>query len=68
MGDEAEILYFMEDLKASTGDIQKAETVHDIVKRYGSSVGMVVNRKKSAIQLNVEKTHPRVSPRHTEAG
>ena len=49
-----EILYYMDDLKATTEDIQNAETVHNIVKRYASSVGIVVNVKNSAIRLKVE--------------
>ena len=48
----------MDDLKASTSSIEKAATVHEIVKRYAASVGMVVNKKKSAIQLNVETPLP----------
>ena len=33
--------------------------VHDIVKRYADSVGMVINNKKRAIQLNFEMPLPR---------
>ena len=54
LGDRVEILYYMDDLKASMDDIQMAETVHGIVKRFAASVGMVINNMKSAIQLNVE--------------
>ena len=55
IGDDAEILYYMDDLKASMSTIGTAQTVHEIVKKYASSVGMVINNKKSAIQLNTEK-------------
>ena len=58
VGDRAEVLYYMDDLKASTSSIEKAVTVHEIVKRYAASVGMVVNKKKSATQLNVETPLP----------
>ena len=66
-GDDTEVLYNMDDLKASTSSIEKAVTVHEIVTRYTASVGMVVNKKKSAIQLNTE-TPSRVSPGHTKDG
>ena len=49
-----EILYDMDDLKASMDDIQMPETVHGIMKKYAASVGMVINNKKSAIQMNVD--------------
>ena len=52
--DEAEILFFMDDLKAAVTNIQTAQLVHDIVKRYAASVGMVINTKKSGIKLSVE--------------
>ena len=58
LGDRVEILYYMDDLKASTDNTHTARTVHDIVKRYASSVGMVINNRKSAIQLNVETPLP----------
>ena len=48
----------MDDLKASMTSIRTAEKIHETVKRYASSVGMVVNKKKSAIQLNVETPLP----------
>ena len=44
----------MDDLNASMSDIQTAQIVHGIVKRYADSVGMVINNKKSAIQLTIE--------------
>ena len=56
--DEAEILYYMDDLKASTTSIESAQRIHQIVKEYASSVGMVINAKKSAIQLSVETPLP----------
>ena len=57
VGDGAENLYFMHDLKASM-IIQTAQTDHDIVKRCQDSGTMVINKKKSAIQLNVETPLP----------
>ena len=42
----------MDDLKASVTSVETAQTVHQIVKRYAESVGMVINNKKCAIQLN----------------
>ena len=44
-GDDAEILYFMDDLKASCDGLEKAIQVHETVKRYDAYVGMVVNKK-----------------------
>ena len=44
--DDAEILYYMEDLKASTKSIESAQRINKIVKEYASSVGMVINAKK----------------------
>ena len=58
VGCAVEILYYMDDLKASCASIEKAEQVHAIVKMYAASVGMVINNKKSAIQLNVETQLP----------
>ena len=48
----------MDDLKASTTSIESAQRIHKIVKEYASSVGMVINAKKSAIQLSVETPLP----------
>ena len=56
--ERAEILYYMDDLKASTDNVETARTIHEIVKRYATSVGMVINSKKSAIQLNVKTPLP----------
>ena len=56
--DRAEILYYIDDLKVSVTNIDIAQTVHRIVKMYVSAVGMVVNTKKSAIQLDVETPLP----------
>ena len=67
VGDRAEILYFMDDLKASVTSIDIAQTVHCIVKRYAQSVGMVINAKKSAIQFNIKTPLPE-SLRHTPNG
>ena len=58
VGDHVEILYYMDDLKASSGSIETARTIHKIVKTYAIAVGMVINNKKSAIQLNVVKPLP----------
>ena len=57
-GNDAEILYYMDDLKASMSTIGEAQTVHETVKQYAQSVGMVINTKKSAIQLNTETPLP----------
>ena len=54
LGDSAEILYYMDDLKASMTTIREAQAVHDVMKSYANAVGMVINNKKSAIQLNSE--------------
>ena len=51
-GNDAEILNYMDDLKASMSTIGAAQTVHETLKQYAQSVGMVINTKKSAIQLN----------------
>ena len=61
LGDHVEILYYMDDLKASMDSIQTAQKVHGIVKRCATSVGMVIKNKKSAIQLNVEAPLPNLS-------
>ena len=53
VGDSAEFLYFMDDLKASTSSIEPAQAVHETVKRFAVVVGMVTNNK-SAIQLTIE--------------
>ena len=58
VGENAQILYYMDDLKASMTNIQTAQTVHDIVKGYAASVGMVINKKKRAIQLTIETPLP----------
>ena len=46
LGDRVEILYYMDDLKASMANIQTAEMVHSIAKKYAASVGMVINTKR----------------------
>ena len=61
IGDDAEILYYMDDLKASTDNVETAQTVHETVKRYAAYVGMVINNKKSAIQMNIENPCQRLS-------
>ena len=53
LGDNAEIPYYMDDLKASTTSIETAQLVHQIVKEYATAVGMVINSKKCAIRLDV---------------
>ena len=58
VGDRVEVLYYMDDLKASMTDIEMARTVHETVKKYANAVGMVINAKKFAIQLNVEAPLP----------
>ena len=58
LGDHVEVLYYMDDLKASTDTIGRACTIHKIVKQYAKSVGMVINNRKSAIQMNIETPLP----------
>ena len=41
----------MDDFKASCASVEKAKQVQEMVKRYADSVGIVINAKKSAIQL-----------------
>ena len=48
----------MDDLKVSVTNVQAAKQVHNTVKEYATSVGMVINNKKCAIQLNVEMPLP----------
>ena len=56
--ERAEILDYMGNLKTSTESIETAQTIHEMVKRYAVAVGMVINNKKSAIQLAVETALP----------
>ena len=58
LGDRVEVLCYMNDLTASTDNVETTRTIHSIVKRYAASVGMVINTKKSAIQLNVKTPLP----------
>ena len=58
LGNKGQILYYMEDLKVSTSSIATARTIHFAVKKYAQSVGMVINNKKSAIQLSIETPLP----------
>ena len=58
LGNKVQILYYMDDLKVSTSSIPTAQTVHVTVKKNAQSVGMMINNKKSAIQMNVETPLP----------
>ena len=58
LGDRVQVLYYMDDLKASMDNTETARIVHQIVKSYAASVGMVINTKKSAIQLDNETPLP----------
>ena len=58
LGNQVEFIYYMDDLKVITDNIETAQAVHTTVKRYAQSVGMVNNTKKRAIQLNVETPSP----------
>ena len=58
VGEGVEVLFYVDDMKASSSGIQIAQTVVHIMKRYSASVGMVINAKKSAIQLNFETPLP----------
>ena len=53
-----EVLNYMDDLKAPLTSIGTAQTVHIIVKKYAALVGMAINNKKRAIQLNFETPLP----------
>ena len=55
VGDYTEVLFYMDDLKASMRDIETAEEDHETAKRYVDDVGLVINQKR-AIQLN-SQTH-----------
>ena len=61
VGDSDEILYYMDDLKVSVTDTNKAQIIHTTVKKYAASVGMVINKKKCAIQLNTDTPSPSLS-------
>ena len=67
VGDRAEILYNMDDLKASVDITKTGQKVHERVRAYSMAVGMAINSKKSAIQLSVETSLP-VSPGHSPTG
>ena len=54
-------------LKEILENTEIAQTVHLIVKKYVASVGVVIIKKKSAIQLNIQTPLP-VSPRHSPIG
>ena len=54
VGDRAEILYNMDELKVSMDNIETTKKVHERVRTYSMAVGMVINSKKSAIQLSFE--------------
>ena len=58
LGDRVEILNYMDNLKASTDNVETACAIHRIVKRYATAVGIVISHKKSAIQMNVETPLP----------
>ena len=58
LGDRVEVLYSMDNLKASVTSIDFAQMVHTMVKKYAASVGMVINSEKYAIQLNFETPRP----------
>ena len=44
----------MDDLKVSMTSTDIAKMVHELMKKNAASVGMVINTKKSAIQLSME--------------
>ena len=58
VGDGAEVLYYMNDLKASMTSNEAVQAVHETVKKFAAAVGMVINNRKSAIQLNTETPLP----------
>ena len=48
----------MDDLKVSMDSTETAQKVHERVRIFSIAVGMVINSKKSAIQLNAETPLP----------
>ena len=52
VGDRVEVLYYLDDLNVSMDCIDTACDIHQTVKKYAASVGMVINTKKSAVQPN----------------
>ena len=54
LGDRAEILSSMDDLNVSMDSTETAQNVQESVKVHSTAVGMVINSKKSAIQLSFE--------------
>ena len=58
VGEKAEILYYMDDLKASVTDIENALTVHKIVKKYSVAVGMANQHEEMRLQLDFETQLP----------
>ena len=58
VGDRVEVLYYMDDFKASMTSIDIAQIIRGTVKKYAASIGMVINTRKSAIQLNLETPLP----------
>ena len=58
----------MDDLKTSESSMEITQTVHDAVKKYATSVGMVINKKNNTIQQNVKTTASRVPPGHSKTG
>ena len=54
LGGEVKFLNYMDDLKASATGVEAAQAVHETLKKFAACVGMVMNAKKCAIQLNVE--------------
>ena len=58
VGVNAEILYDMDNLKATMTNTGIGKKEREIVKMYAASTGMVINKKKCAIQLNPETPLP----------
>ena len=50
LGDRVEVLNYMDELKASVTNIEMAQTVHEIVKKYSLSVGMVSIRAAGSLR------------------
>ena len=61
LGDRVEVLYYKDDLKASTDNVETARPIHNIVKSYANAVGMVINNKERHPDQRHDASHS-VSP------
>ena len=61
LGDEVEILYNMDDLKASATSIEAAQAEHETVKKFAVCVGMVINTKRAQSNSMLKHNFPYLS-------